>query len=241
MVRQCRVLKVELHAHIDIDPLDAIPHSARELIDRAAALGYHALAITPHNRYFDPADDAAYARARGLLLIGGVERTIAHAHVLLVNFPAASAVVRTLDDVAALKREYPNGLVVAPHACYPTRSALGLAILERHVDLFDAVEVNAMFTPRIDFNAAAVGWARRHGKPLVGNGDIHLLGQLGTTYSLVDAAASADAICAAIRAGRVRVEAQPLSTARAAAHFGRMSWIGLLGRAQRLAGLRRGP
>lgn len=234
------MLKVELHSHIDIDPLDAVPHSARELIDRAAALGYHALAITPHNRYFDPADDAAYARTRGLLLIGGIERTIAHAHVLLVNFPPSCAIVRTLEDVAALKGEYPNGLVVAPHACYPTRSALGLAIVERHADLFDAVEVNAMFTPRIDFNAAAVDWARRHGKPLVGNGDIHLLGQLGTTYSLVDAEAEPDAVCAAIKAGRVSVEAQPLSHTRAAAHFGRMSWIGLLGRAQRLAGMRHG-
>ncbi|HVZ24093.1 MAG TPA: hypothetical protein VG871_23640 [Vicinamibacterales bacterium] len=35
--------------------------------------------------------------------------------------------------------------------------------------------------------------------------------QSGTTYSLVDAEPHADAICEAIRAGRVRVQATPLS------------------------------
>jgi hypothetical protein len=45
---------------------------------------------------------------------------------------------------------------------------------------------------------------------------VHRLRQLGTTYSLVDAEPTPDAICGAIRAGRVRVEAQPLSVASAA-------------------------
>ena len=40
------MLKVELHTHTADDPVDAIPHSTFELIDRAAALGYDALAIT---------------------------------------------------------------------------------------------------------------------------------------------------------------------------------------------------
>ena len=48
------VLKVELHAHTDDDPLDRIGHSTEQLIDRAAALGYDAIAVTLHNRYFDP-------------------------------------------------------------------------------------------------------------------------------------------------------------------------------------------
>ena len=50
----------------------------------------------------------------------------------------------------------------------------------------------------------------RRGKPLVGNGDVHRLHQLGTTYSVVDAVPDADAICAAIAEGRVRVERTPL-------------------------------
>ena len=48
------MLKVELHAHTDQDPVDRIPHSTEQLIERAAALGYGALAVTLHDRYFDP-------------------------------------------------------------------------------------------------------------------------------------------------------------------------------------------
>jgi hypothetical protein len=68
-----------------------------------------------------------------------------------------------------------------------------------------------MFTPLVNFNRLGERWARRHGKPMVGNGDVHRLEQLGTTYSLVDAEPEADAICAAISAGRVQVVARPLS------------------------------
>ena len=48
----------------------------------------------------------------------------------------------------------------------------------------------------------------------MGNGDIHRLGQLGTTWSLVDAEPDPDAICAAIKAGRVDVRTEPVSFPR---------------------------
>jgi predicted metal-dependent phosphoesterase TrpH len=121
--------------------------------------------------------------------------------------------VQTFEDLARLKRRR-QGLVVAPHPFFPLNSCLR-GQLDRHADLFDAVEWNAMFTATLNFNRRAERWAVRHGKPLVGNGDVHRLLQLGTTYSLVDAEPDADAICAAIAAGRVRVESQPLSWARA--------------------------
>jgi|TARA_B100001964_G_scaffold243286_1_gene320752 hypothetical protein len=46
---------------------------------------------------------------------------------------------------------------------------------------------------------------------------VHRLCQLGRTYSLVDAVPTPDAICAAIRAGRVEVRARPVSLVRIAA------------------------
>ena len=90
-----------------------------------------------------------------------------------------------------------------------------------------------MYTRALDFNRRAVAWARAHGKPLVGNTDLHLLEQMGTTYSLVDAEPNADAICAAIRAGRVEVRTEPLPTLHAAQLFTRMCWGGLKGRTLR--------
>jgi len=204
------MLKVDLHTHTADDPIDRIPHSTTQLIDRAATLGYDALAITLHDHQFDVQSLASYAAARGITLIPGIERTIEGRHVLLLNFPAAAVdAVRSFEDLAALKRSF-HGLVIAPHPFFPMPSCL-LGKMNRHVDLFDAVEYNAMYAPFLNFNRLGERWARRHGKPIVGNGDVHRLEQLGTTYSLVDAERDAASICAAIAAGRVRIVTRPLS------------------------------
>src|SRR5262245_29934483 len=186
------MVKVELHTHTGDDPIDAIPHSTLDLIDRAAALGYDALAVTLHEKQLDLRRFHAYAADRGIVLIPGVERTIEGSHVLLLNFQRGADAVRTFGDLARLRRRQ-RGLVIAPHPFYPHATCLGRD-LGRHADLFDAVERNAMFTRLVDFNRLAERWAARHGKPVVGNCDVHHLVQLGSTYSLVDAPADAGAI-----------------------------------------------
>jgi predicted metal-dependent phosphoesterase TrpH len=208
------MLKVELHTHTADDPVDRIPYTTLELIDRAAALGYDALAITLHERQLDLGRFAPYAADRGLVLIPGVERTIEGRHVLLLNFESGTEDVRTFSDLARLKSRQ-RALVIAPHPFFPSSVCLR-SDLERYADLFDAVERNAMFTRGVDFNRRAERWAARHGKPVVGNCDVHRLWQLGTTYSLVDSPPDADAICQAIAEGRVRVESRPLAWTEAA-------------------------
>ncbi|MGH9145000.1 MAG: PHP domain-containing protein [Vicinamibacterales bacterium] len=208
------MLKVELHSHTDADPVDAIPHTTFELIDRAAALGYDALAITLHERQLDLHPFALYAAERDLVLIPGIERTIEGRHVLLLNYASGAEDVRTFADLARLRQRRP-GLVIAPHPFFPSTTCLRRA-LERHADLFDAVERNAMFIRGVDFNRAAERFAARHGKPLVGNCDVHRLSQLGSTYSLIDSARDPSAICEAVAAGRVRIESRPLSWFEAA-------------------------
>jgi hypothetical protein len=133
--------------------------------------------------------------------------------VLLLNFSRAAEDVQTFGDVAALKR-HEAGVVIAPHPFFPGGTCLR-GLMDRHANLFDAVEYNAMFTASLNFNAAATRWAAAYRKPMVGAGDVHRLRQLGTTYSLVDAARDAVAICAAIREGRVEVAAAPISWASA--------------------------
>jgi len=226
------MLKVELHTHTADDPIDRIPHTSRELIDRAAALGYHALAITLHERQLDLRDLAPYAAERGLLVIRGIERTIQGRHVLMLNFRNGAEDARTFEDVARLKRR-DGGLVIAPHPFFPATTCLR-SDMDRHADLFDAVEYNAMFTRLLNFNRPAERWAARYGRPLVGNCDVHRLRQLGTTYSLVDAEPSPDAICAAIAAGRVRVVSRPLSVADAAAVMGSLLTHDVLTRVRRI-------
>lgn len=214
------MLKVELHTHTSDDPVDTIAYTTRELIDRAAALDYDALAITLHDRQLPIEPYREYASRRGIVLIPGIERTIEGKHVLLLNFSAATEDVESFDDLAELKR-HESGLVIAPHPFFPNASCLR-GLLDRHAHLFDAVECNAMFTPQLNFNLAAEHWAGTHGKPVVGNGDVHLLEQLGTTYSLVDAEPTADAICHAIARGCVEVVATPHSNLRAAWLFARL-------------------
>ncbi len=208
------MLKVELHAHTADDPVDHIPHSTCQLIDRAATLGYDALAITLHDRQLDVAPLRPYAAERGIVLIPGIERTIGGKHVILLNFSAAAGQVRTFDDLARLKARE-RGLVVAPHPFFPSPSCLR-GLMHRHADLFDAVEWTAMDTRALDVNAAAARWAARHGRPMVGNGDVHRLYQLGTCWSAVDAERDPAAICEAIAAGRVRVVSRPLTIREAA-------------------------
>jgi predicted metal-dependent phosphoesterase TrpH len=212
------MLKVELHTHTVEDPCDRIPHSVEQLVDRAALLGYQAVAVTLHERQLDVRPFASYAAERGVVLIPGVERTIEGRHVLLLNFRSGAEAVRTFDDLARLKSRVP-GLVVAPHPFFPSATCLA-GWLDRFPALFDAVECNAMFTNALNFNRRAERWAARHGKPLVGNCDVHRLRQLGTTYSLVDAEADPASICSAIADGRVRVVSRPLTAREAAAIVG---------------------
>ena len=209
------MLKVELHAHTADDPSDRIPHSTCQLIDRAATLGYDALAITLHDRQLDVTPLRPYAAHRGIVLVPGIERTIEGRHVLLLNFSPAAEAVRSFDDLARLKQRE-RGLVVAPHPFFPARSCLR-GLLDRHAALFDAVEWNAMYTRAVDFNAPAARWAERHGRPMVGNGDVHRLYQLGTCWSSIDADRDPAAICEAVAAGRVQVVSRPLTVREAAA------------------------
>jgi predicted metal-dependent phosphoesterase TrpH len=204
------MLKVDLHTHTADDPADQICYQTHELIDRAAQLSFDGLAITLHDRQLDPAPFRSYASARGIVLIPGIERTIEGRHVLLLNYSRAVESIGSFEALARL-RERERGLVIAPHPFFPALSALRGG-LTRHAELFDAVEWNGMFTRLLNFNAPAERWARRHGKPIVGNGDVHRLEQLGTTYSLVDADPTPAAICDAIAAGRVRFVATPHST-----------------------------
>ena len=225
------MLKVELHTHTANDPEDYISHTPHQLIDCAVDLDYDALAITLHNKQLDVEPLRAYAGERGLVLIPGVERDIQGKHVLLINFSSRAEHVDTFENLVLLKREEPVGLVVAPHPFFPMGSCLRTA-MNRHPDLIDAVEFNAMYSPMVNFNRAGEQWAARHRKPMVGNGDVHLLEQLGTTYSLVDATPSPDAICEAIRVGRVSVESAPLNLIQAAWLFVRILPSGVMGAAR---------
>jgi predicted metal-dependent phosphoesterase TrpH len=194
-------LKTDLHLHSSEDPADVITHDAYSLIDKAVDLGFDALALTLHDRQLTEPRVFDYARDHGVTLIAGVERTIDGRHVLLLNFAQGTEQVRTFADLARLKSRA-NGLVIAAHPFFPDRACLR-SMLDKHADLFDAVEWSYFWTGGLNFNRPAARWAAAHGKPVVGNSDLHDLRQLGRTFSSVSAERNPDAICEAIREGRV--------------------------------------
>jgi predicted metal-dependent phosphoesterase TrpH len=222
MGRTKDVLKVDLHLHTAEDPADYILHDAHQLIDRAAGLGFDALAITLHDRQLADPRVFAYARERKIILLPGIERSIEGRHVVLINFPQASEQIRTFDDLRDLKARS-RGVVIAPHPFFPHPTSL-MSRLDARAELFDAVEWSYFWTGGLNFNARAARWADKHGKPMVGNSDLHDLRQLGRTYSCVFAEPDADAICHAIREGLVSLETSPVPKSELARVLMGMGW-----------------
>ncbi len=205
------MLRGDFHHHIDSDPTDGyfVHHSAGSLIDHAAAMGIHVLAITCHESVPYDGDATRYAAERGVVLLRGMEATVKGHHVLLLNFPEFPPGVCTMADIAAAKT--PDALVIAPHPFYPAGIAGG-ATLAAHRELFDAVEFSGLYTALTSrFNRHALNYARTVGLPVVGNSDTHFLWQMGYTYTLIDAPSEPAAILEAIRHGRTQLATRPLS------------------------------
>jgi predicted metal-dependent phosphoesterase TrpH len=200
-------LKVDVHTHCAEDPHDRIEHSAEQLIDEAAGKGFDALSITSHHIITYSRRLAKYAEQRDLVLIPGIEKGIEGKHVLLVNVDWRVHPVHTFAELRRWKNE--DSLVIAPHPYYPKGHCLG-NLLERNVDLFDAVEFSFFYSKLIDFNKRALRVAARHGLPVVGSSDCHKIGDLGTTYTVVECEKDLRAIVNAVRDGRVEVVSEPL-------------------------------
>jgi predicted metal-dependent phosphoesterase TrpH len=208
------MLRGDFHHHINADPVDGsfVPHSAGELIDRAAAVGLDVLAITCHESVPYDGDTARYAKERGVLLIRGMEATVEGHHVLLLNFPEFPPGICTMDDITAAKT--PDALVIAPHPFYPSGIAGGETLVA-HRAAFDAVEFSGLYTALTpQFNRRATEYARQAGLPVVGNSDTHFLWQLGQTLTCIDAPLEAAAVIQAIRCGRVQLTTRPMSWVR---------------------------
>ena len=113
--------------------------------------------------------------------------------------------------------------------------------MENH-DCFDAIEYSHFYTHKVNFNQKAVEMARAHKKPIIGTSDVHVLKQLGRTYSFINAAErSFSAISAAIRAGEIELITEPLTWPELAYYSFQMGKVSLKSRCMRLGLLSRRP
>jgi predicted metal-dependent phosphoesterase TrpH len=214
-------LRADLHVHTrEAEPF--IAYGAREAILRAARAGFRVLSVTNHNTLTFDTELNACARDHGVVLIPGVEVTVEGRHVLVYN---ADVSIEKISTFAGLRRyRTPEWLVMAPHPFFPTSYCLREKLWQ-HIELFDAIEFSHFYTPRVDFNRAAVKLAQAVGLPVVGTSDSHMEQQFGSTFSLIDAEPTVESVLSAIKAGHVGVVSRPLSPVRC---FGIMArhWMG---------------
>ncbi len=196
--------------HTKDDPVDYkyITHSAEELIDHAARLGFEVLSITAHDKISYSPYLREYAAHRGILLLPGVEVTIEGAHVLLINY-LGTIEFKSLKELEKIRA--PEVLIVAAHPYYPGPT-LGKK-LQEHIELFDAIEYCHFYHRFINFfNQKAVSVSKKNKKPLVGTSDTHFLCQMDQTYSMIEVNRKTPAaVVESIKAGKVRVVTHPLS------------------------------
>lgn len=218
------MLKGDFHLHTGEDPHDfEIRYSAKELIDRAAELGFEVLAITCHNRVLYDKELVEHAKKRNILLIPGIERTIENGHVLIYNITNEEAKsIHSFDDLRKLRKRKKKMMVIAAHPFYFKIRSIGNKLIE-NIDLFDAIEYCHFYTHGLNMpNQKASRVARQHSKPLVGTSDAHHLWRLGTTYTLVDAEKNVDSVMNAIKSGNITLVSRPLSLSK---YFRVILWI----------------
>lgn len=209
------MLKADLHLHTNEDPKHPeLTYTAKQLINRAAEMGYEVLALTYHNNVADISKLSSYAKKKGILLLSGVERDIEEKHVLIYNLTKAeSQAINSFEDLARLKQKNKEVFVIAPHPFHFTSCCLG-KMFELHFSLFDAAEFSWFYTKIINPNRKLLLFISKHPLPIIGNSDLHRLEVLGSTYTLIDAPKDKQGVFAAIKAGKVKVVSKPVPLPR---------------------------
>jgi predicted metal-dependent phosphoesterase TrpH len=198
------VLSVELHTHssLSYDGRDPVDH----LLERAAAVGLDALAVTDHDEIDASLEAVELASDYGLVGIPGMEITTAAGHVLALGvgeaIPAGLAFETTLDRIHGA-----GGIAVVPHPFQSSRHGVAAHVDEEALARADAIEVynSRLLTGRA--NRKAERFAAAHGLPMTAGSDAHIAEMVGQAITEVDAEErSAAAILDAVAAGRTSVE-----------------------------------
>lgn len=236
-------LKTNLHLHTAEDPEDRIPYTAYKAIDYAAVRDFNVLALTLHDRVGATSELHAYAQARGILLISGIEKTIEGAHVLILNAAKSAEQIKTLSDLAAYRAAHPECFVIAPHPYYYGNISLKEKLDEHHA-LFDAIEQSWFYKGVLNRNLPAQQAAQQYSLPFIATSDTHVLRRLDYSYAVIEAAQKTpEAIFSAIKGGSfVNISAPaPLrdvlgQAVAAITRPGQLSWLAIIADFFRLSG-----
>lgn len=186
------LLKVSLHIHTSEDKKDGhmIDYNVYQLIDEAKKEGFDVLGFTPHQKFVFKEEFASYAKAKGILLIPGVERSLGHVfnnHVIVLNCDKTIEKVKNFKQLIKYKQEHPEIFVLAPHPTFNRVVSIGRRNLKKHINLFDAIEYSCLYSKRLNPNNKAEIIASQYKKPMISTADVHVLKKLDIDYAIIDA------------------------------------------------------
>jgi predicted metal-dependent phosphoesterase TrpH len=217
-------IKFDLHIHTVDDPKDAVDFSAHDLLEKARALGFRALAITLHDAVFDRKEVFADAADMGILLIPAVEARLLGADVIVLNVtPEEFAELRDFNDLRRLRARRGNSIfTIAPHPFYVFGGSIGSRLF-KEIDCFDAIEICHFHIGPLNPNWRARRVATRFGKSMIATSDAHRLHAFGRHYTSMPmpAALTIENFLAGLRRGPLRLTS-PASTVKdfvSAVHF----------------------
>ena len=194
------MLSAEIHAHsaASYDGRDSVD----ALLERAAAVGLDALAVTDHDEFAASERAVEKAPDYGLVGIPGIEVSSAAGHV--IGLGVSEAVEpglpfgETLDRIRAA-----GGIAVVPHPFQEMRSGVIANVSRDELATADAIEVYNSRLVTGYSNRQARRFAERRGLPMTAGSDAHVSDMVGRAVTLVDAEdPSSEAICEAIADGR---------------------------------------
>jgi predicted metal-dependent phosphoesterase TrpH len=171
------------------------------VLDRAAAAGLDALAITDHDTMRGVRRAREYAAAHEVTVVPGVEVSTAAGHLLALGVEDRPEPGRSLGDTVAAVRDQ-GGAAVVPHPFQRSRHGVARSAM---VDC-DGLEVyNAMAMTGLQ-NRRARAFATAEDFPMLGGSDAHVADSVGRAFTEVAVAGetplTADQVVAAVRAGR---------------------------------------
>lgn len=196
--------KASLHLHTKEDHEDGsiIKYSIYDLIDEAARLDFKILALTGHKTFLFKSEYGEYAKERGILLIPGIEAEIKGRHCLILNCDQSTEQIKNIEDLITYKQSHSECFVIAPHPNYKTKS-LGLGLVKKYAEVFDAIEYSWFYSKRANPNIATADLAKKIKKPLIATADLHRLEYLNGSYAVIDCVSlDASSVFEAIRQGR---------------------------------------
>lgn len=208
-------IKVQFHIHSKQDPRDNIKYSEKQIIDRAAKLGYDSIAITCHDVIIFNEDLKKYAEKKRVLLIPGIEKSIQKKHVVILNADLAAQTINNFEGLKKYKENHPESLIIAAHPYYPGSLSLKKE-LDKHHKLFDAIEYSWFHSKKFNkYNEKAVIASEKYDLPLLGTSDNHILKYIDQTYSVLEAdGKNIKSILSSIRKNKIEIISHNISIFR---------------------------